>query len=389
MELIETGKNFLLVSIIPQKLSDKEALKDLQEVKALIEAYGGILCDLVTQRRDIHDKGMYIGSGKINEVVLIVEKKHIDVVVLNEFVTQGQLFAIKKLISENNLKLQVWDRVDLILHIFAKHARSSEAKLQIEVASMRHMGPRIYGMGYVLSRQAGGIGTVGIGETNTELMKRHWRAQIKKVQDKLQKHTEERKRQLDRRAKSGIKTVSLVGYTNAGKTSLFNSLTSKQNSVENTLFVTLDSSVGKVFLPNRRQEILVADTIGFIKNLPPSLIDAFRSTLLESLFADILVIVIDSSDEEMENKLFVVEKILFDLGVSHKKRIYVFNKIDVAKDIDRKKLQESYAKFTPQFISTKTKEGISSLLGIIEASLLTQKSYDVAKPQKKIVHLLR
>lgn len=209
------------------------------------------------------------------------------------------------------------------MEIFDKHAQSTEAKLQIELAAMRHMGPLIYGMGMILSRQAGGIGGVGIGETNTELMKRHWKHQMKKVEDKIKKHFEDRERQLQRRARNGAQTVSIIGYTNAGKTSLFNVLTGKKNVVQNALFVTLDSSTGKIFLSKTKKEILISDTIGFIRNLPASLIDAFKSTLMESIHADVLLFIIDVSDEDYEQKIEVVEEVLYELHIQNKKRIHV------------------------------------------------------------------
>lgn len=369
MQEVEKTQNFLLVTIIPQKVTDEDALKDLQELKSLVETYGGRVCDLVVQRREVHDKGLYIGRGKIEEVAQVVKKENIDIVVLNASVKPGQIFAIKNKLYKSKPLVQVWDRVDLILEIFARHATTSEAKLQIELASMRHMGPRIYGMGMVMSRQGGGIGTLGVGETNTELMKRHWRDQMKKVQDKITRHTEERQQQLERRAKSGIQTVSIIGYTNAGKTSLFNLLTGKKNIVQNALFVTLDSSTGKVFLPTLKKEILFSDTIGFIKNLPPSLIDAFQSTLLESIHADLLLLVIDVADEDMERKIRVVESILWSLRIYNTKRIYVFNKIDAAKEIDKVVLTEKYYENSPQFISVKKGSGIQELLHEIEKSL--------------------
>jgi GTP-binding protein HflX len=237
------------------------------------------------------------------------------------------------------------------------------------------MGPRIYGMGMELSQQTGGIGTRGIGETNTELMKRHWREQMKRVRDKLGKLANDRKRQLERRKRIGLATVSIIGYTNAGKTSLFNYITKKNKAVDNALFVTLDSAVGKVFLPKTRKEILVSDTIGFIKNLPTELIDAFKSTLLESTNADILLHVIDVTDEDMYSKIAAVEDILFKLDIQNKKRIYIFNKTDAMNGVDKKDLREQYQTFPVQFISVKNGEGINTLLEMIEDELIANGTY--------------
>lgn len=369
MEQINQKQKFLLASIVPQYLTDEQIVKDMKELKSLVDTYGGEVAEFVIQRREVHDKGLYIGKGKIKEIRDLVKKLQIDVVVLNDVVKATHIYAIKKVLENANRKIEVWDRVDLILEIFAKNAHSAEAKLQIELAFMRHMGPRIYGMGHEMSRQAGGIGGVGIGETNTELMKRHWRHQVKVVKDKIKKHTEDRERQLERRQRNGIQTVSLVGYTNAGKTSLFNLLTKKDNPIKNALFVTLDSATGKIFLPRTRKEILLTDTIGFISNLPPTLIDAFMSTLLESINADLLIIVVDASDEDIRKKIKVVDKILYDLGLERKKRIYVFNKVDLLENDNKKEILNKYAFLNPKEVSVRKTQGVEELLKEIEDEL--------------------
>ena len=358
-------KKFLLVGAFPDNITDDYALKDLKELKSLVEAFGGKVVDLITQKREIHDKGMYIGKGKIDETAEVVVEKMIDIIVFNDIVKPGEIFEIKKIIAKKHPTIKIWDRVDLILNIFSKNAKTAEAKLQIELAFMRHMGPRVFGMGMIMSRQAGGIGTRGIGETNTELMKRHWRDQMKKVKERLIKLMDERNKQLDRRRKIGLKTISIIGYTNAGKTSLFNRLVRKKKLVENALFATLDSTVGKIYLENLQKEVIISDTIGFIKNLPPKLIDAFKSTLSESIHADILLHVIDASDEDMHKKIAIVEEIIRDLGISETKKIYIFNKIDAKEAINKEGIQILYDKFSPQFISVKKDEGIQELFEII------------------------
>jgi GTP-binding protein HflX len=341
----------------------------LEETSSLIKTYGGDVFAVSVQRSDSPDRTMFFGKGKVEELCETVVKENIQVVVLHNAVKARQIFALQKQLSKVKQDIIVWDRVDLILYIFSKHAQTAEAKLQIELAAMRHMGPRIYGMGFELSRQGGGIGGVGIGETNTELMKRHWRDQIQKANKELKKLTEEKERQLEKRRRSGQQTVSLVGYTNAGKSSLFNLLTGKEKLVEDALFATLDSVVGKWYLHQLQKEIMVSDTIGFIKDLPPKLIDAFKSTLMESVHADVLLHVIDSSDPQMEEKIGVVEKVLYELDLTNRKRIYVFNKIDRAKDIDRKAVEEKYEQFTPVFISVKEKQGIDNLAKAVVENL--------------------
>jgi GTP-binding protein HflX len=360
---------FMIIGVFPKMARKEDIIITLEETSSLIKTYGGDVFAVSVQRSDSPDRTMFFGKGKVEELCETVVKENIQVVVLHNAVKARQIFALQKQLSKVKQDIIVWDRVDLILYIFSKHAQTAEAKLQIELAAMRHMGPRIYGMGFELSRQGGGIGGVGIGETNTELMKRHWRDQIQKANKELKKLTEEKERQLEKRRRSGQQTVSLVGYTNAGKSSLFNLLTGKEKLVEDALFATLDSVVGKWYLHQLQKEIMVSDTIGFIKDLPPKLIDAFKSTLMESVHADVLLHVIDSSDPQMEEKIGVVEKVLYELDLTNRKRIYVFNKIDRAKDIDRKAVEEKYEQFTPVFISVKEKQGIDNLAKAVVENL--------------------
>jgi GTP-binding protein HflX len=232
------------------------------------------------------------------------------------------------------------------------------------------MGPRIYGLGgTVLSRQGGGIGTRGLGETNIELMKRHWRNEMKKVQEKLTKLEADRARKMQHRTEKGFRTISIIGYTNAGKTTLFNRLTKKNKLAEDILFATLDSSIGKIYLPQLKSEVLVTDTIGFIQNLPPQLIQAFKSTLLESIHADLLLHVIDASDPTLHMKIEVVEKVLKDLGIKDKKQLYVFNKTDVIPNLDEENMRQVYEFYQPQFISVVKNSNIDALLFTIEKQL--------------------
>ncbi len=347
-------------------LADKErAVYVGEELESLIATLGGTIVDRIIQKLDNPSNATFIGKGKVQEVLELLKEKHVDVVVLNTTAKPRQVHNLKTALQIANPKIEVWDRIDLILHIFDKHATTTLAKLQIELARMQYMGPRIYGMGYVLSRQGGGIGTLGIGETNTELMKRHWRNEIKKITDNLEKISKTKEQQLERRRRSGFKTISIVGYTNAGKSSLFNILTGKKTLVENELFATLDSTTGKHYLQEIKEEVLITDTIGFIRNLPPRLVKAFTSTLLESIHADVLLHVIDVSDPEFELKIDVVNDILKDLGKSNDRTLYIFNKIDLAKDIQKQAILEKYAEFSPIFISTKTGEGVSLIYSTI------------------------
>ncbi len=359
----------MLVGLMPKGTDYEKVLREMEELKSLVSTYGGEVFAATVQKADHPNRSTFIGSGKAQEIAEIIAKEKIDIIVINEEVKPGQLFTLEKIFYRSNPKIKVWDRVNLILQIFSLHANTKEAKLQIDLANLRHMGPRIYGMGYILSRQGGGIGTIGVGETNTELMKRHWRNEMKHISNELSKLSEERARQIEKRKNMGFLTCAIVGYTNAGKTMLFNRLTNKENLVADALFATLDSSVGKLHQTSDKQQIIVSDTIGFIKNLPPGLIDAFKSTLLESMNADLLLIIIDASDPEFAEKIRVVDEILYELHLEKKDQLYVFNKIDIAKNLDRIDLTKSYEKFHPLFIAAKTGEGIDILQKAIIQSI--------------------
>lgn len=375
MQEFRERQRFMLVGLVPKGTNSEAILRDMEELESLVKTYGGEVFAATIQKADYPYRATFIGSGKAQEVAERIAEEKIDIVIINDMVKPGQLYTLEKIFFRSNPKIKVWDRVDLILQIFSLHARTKEAKLQIELAHLRHMGPRTYGIGYILSRQGGGIGTVGVGETNTELMKRHWRNEMKHISSQLEKLSKERIRQIEKRRSIGFLTAAIVGYTNAGKTMLYNRLTSKVKVVADALFATLDSNVGKLYIPKIKKEIIVSDTIGFIKNLPPSLIDAFKSTLLESVNADLLLVVIDVSDPEFAEKIKVVEEILDELGSEKKNCLYVFNKIDKAKFVDREDLSKKYGNFHPLFISAKFGEGINDLLNTIGKFIV---KYDIS-----------
>jgi len=362
------SKKYILIDVVLPTERIEDAKHNLAETVSLIKTYGDGTIVKIIQRRAHPHPGTYIGTGKAAEIADIVKTNRIDTVIVNGLAKSTQLYNLLKIYWDVNPNIEVWDRVDLILHIFAKHAQTAEAKLQIELASLRHMGPRMYGLSEELGRQAGGIGTRGAGETNIELMKRHWRNQMKKTSDQLDKLSNDRQLQLERRRKQGFRTVSIVGYTNAGKTSLFNVLANKQKLTKDVLFATLDSVVGHLYFPDTNKQALITDTIGFIRQLPPSLIDAFKSTLMESINADLLLHVIDAADPRMYEKIQTVEHILSELKIENKPIIQVFNKIDVLSEQQIEELKKLKNE-SNVFISANENMGIEKLKKIILQSI--------------------
>lgn len=360
---------FLVYHLVSPRTKRLDGENDLAETKQLLTTFGGGEIVRVIQRRDRPHKNSYIGPGKLDEIKEWVKAENIDCILINDTVKPTQLFEIEKALWKVNPNIAVWDRVDLILNIFEKHAKTSESRMQIELARMRHLGPRIFGLGMVLSDQGAVRGLRGgVGETNTELMRRHWQQEMKKIEADLARLEKTREAQMHRRQDLGLQTAAIVGYTNAGKSSLFNALTGKKKLVENALFATLDSAVGKIYIYDIKKEVLVSDTIGFIQKLPPKLIEAFKSTLMESMYADVLIHVIDIFDEHMYDKIRIVDDILADLHVFGKPQIYVFNKIDIPSTITKEQLQfimNKYERYDPQFVSAKTGEGILELKNAI------------------------
>lgn len=321
---------FLILQVIPKINKDNHGIeKDIEETKQLITTFGGEIVETIIQKKDHPDPNFYIGAGKVDEIIRFCKDEEIDVVILNDLVKSSQIFRIEKELWSINANIMVWDRIDLILNIFDQHASTVEAKLQIKLARATHMGPRIYGLGKTeLSRQGGGVGTRGKGETNIEFERRQIKIDQQKIKKELKKLLKQKHSRLRKRNEMGIGPVALVGYTSAGKTTLFNALTGKEKEMNKGLFTTLDTVVGKMKLIDFTRPILVSDTIGFINNLPPVLIDSFKSTLLESLEAKLLLHVVDASDPEIMKKIRVVEEILDSLEANQPRNI-VLNKIDL------------------------------------------------------------
>lgn len=362
---------FLLLQVITPHYHQEDAIRNMRELEQLVETFGGEVIEKIVQHRVKPHPNTYIGPGKLDLLAQQVKEFKIDVVVFNDIVKQGQLFRVEKRLWDVNTQIGVWDRVMLILEIFDQHATTTEAKLQIELARMQQVGPRIYGLGRTeLSRQGGGIGTRGKGETNIEFERRVAKKRIQDLQKKLDQLSHQKKQRIHNRFEQGMGPVSLVGYTSAGKTTLFNLLTGKQKQTHRGLFTTLDTVVGKMKITQNQLPVLISDTIGFIDQLPPVLIEAFKSTLLESMEALLILHVIDASDPQLWAKKKVVEQILKDLA-SDQPVLIVFNKIDLISKGQLIELQEEFKEINPLFISAKSGEGIQNLKKTIHHQLVT------------------
>ncbi len=362
---------------IVDKQTKKEILDDrMRELENLVNTYWGVVVLQKYQKKDFHDLKTYVGRGKLEEIIADMLRLEANLLIIGNALKPSQIYQINeklRLVSEeNNLKdkLVAWDRIDLILKIFEKHAESGEARLQIELAAIKHMGPRIYGMGMELSRQGGSSGsgggaTRGIGETNTERMKRHLKEKVLKIEKKLVEYEQMRKLHRDSRKKKGMPTIGIVGYTNAGKSSLLNAMTNKGVLAENKLFATLGTNVGKCYLITNPEtwlgkEVLLNDTIGFIRDLPPKLIKSFSSTLEDSIESDLLLHVIDASDPFVDERIEVVHQVLADIG-AHQDKILVFNKCDLIDEQRKTDLASQYSDFQCVFISVKEGLGFDKL----------------------------
>lgn len=295
----------------------------MQELARLAETAGAEVIDIQTQRKRQLDAATYIGSGKVEELTLVLQGMGADLVIFDDELSGAQVRNL-----EQRLGCRVIDRTMLILDIFAKRATSREGKLQVELAQYNYRLPRLVGLGTTLSRLGGGIGTRGPGESKLESDRRHIRRRIRDLEAELQKLINQRQVRRARREREGIPVVALVGYTNAGKSTLLNALCGTQQLAEDKLFATLDTVSRRLTLPVG--ECLLVDTVGFIEKLPHDLVDAFRSTLEETVYADLLLHVVDASSPQAQQQMHVVEQVLGELGAGAHATLLVFNKMDSA-----------------------------------------------------------
>lgn len=350
----ENKERAFLISLDSGEYDAESSMAELEE---LAKTSGAEIIGEMIQKRPAPEAATYMGKGALEEICNFCSNHNIDLIVAD-----GELSPVQIRNIEDLTGVRVIDRTTLILDIFAGRARSSEGKLQVELAQLKYSLPRLSGKGTALSRLGGGIGTRGPGETKLETDKRHIRFRIQNLKAELDKVEKRRVAMHQRRKKNGALCVAIVGYTNAGKSTLMNRLTDAGVLQEDKLFATLDPTARKLVLPDGRQ-IMLVDTVGLVRRLPHQLVDAFRSTLEEAVWADVILNVCDASSDECAEHIKVTESVLSDLGCSGKPIINVLNKCDKPTELDFDFFENSVK------ISAATGDGIDSLLAAIENAL--------------------
>jgi GTPase len=350
-----------LVGLITSATRRVNAEQSLDELAGLAEAAGAAVSLRMLQERPKPDAATFIGPGKVATLAVACAEGDLDVVIVDNELSPGQLRQL-----EERLDRKVIDRTQLILDIFARRARTREGKWQVELAQLKYLLPRLVGSSTALSRLGGGIGTRGPGETKLETDRRRIRVRIQAIQREIDQVRQRRSQSRERRHKQSVPTVALVGYTNAGKTTLFNRLTNEQAVASDALFVTLDPLLRRARLPDNR-ELLVSDTVGFIDRLPHALVAAFRATLEEVAGADLILHVIDAASDDRERHITAVRRVLEDVGAHEVAHIDVYNKIDAISADEQRRLRDAHP--AAVLISAQTGQGVGELLQVVAARL--------------------
>ncbi|MBJ8325453.1 GTPase HflX [Streptococcus pacificus] len=322
--MIETKKEQERVILLGVSLPDEKNFEmSMLELEQLAQTAGGLVIERHFQKRERYDTSTFIGKGKLEEIKQIIDAQEIDTVIVNNRLTPRQNINL-----ETKLGVKVIDRMQLILDIFAMRARSHEGKLQVQLAQLKYLLPRLVGQGIMLSRQAGGIGSRGPGESQLELNRRSIRNQITDIERKLKTVSKNRQTIREKRVRSTSFDIGLIGYTNAGKSTIMNLLTENNHYEADELFATLDATTKQIYLKDRFQATLT-DTVGFIQDLPTELVAAFKSTLEESRQVDLLLHVIDASDPNYLEQETIVLELLKELDMANIPRLAIYNKMDL------------------------------------------------------------
>jgi len=377
---IEDSEKAILVGLETspgEKINGKtEGERLLEELEELALTAGVVVVKKVLQRRKSKDSAFYVGKGMIEQLNLLRQALDVNVLIFDDELSGSQVRNIEEVTG-----IKVIDRATLILDIFAQRARSKEGKIQVELAQLKYRLPRLMGMGIQLSRLGGGIGTRGPGEKKLEVDRRHIKRRITSLETELDALGKRRELMREGRRKNSVATVALVGYTNTGKSTLLNKLCNSDVFVENKLFATLDPAVRNLNLPDGR-EVLLIDTVGFIRKLPHDLVEAFKSTLEEAVFADLLLHVVDVSSEDVEMQINVVRGILEELGAVNKPTAIIFNKMDLVDSEIRLPHENNGYKYYEVSAATgkgldELKDGITQMLPISEVEMDLEVPYSV------------
>jgi GTPase len=353
-----------------------EGERSLEELEELAQTAGVEVVRKILQKKSEKDTTFYIGRGKTGEIALLRQALNANVIIFDDELTGAQFRNIEEVVG-----VKVIDRTTLILDIFAQRARSKEGKLQVELAQLKYRLPRLIGLGNQLSRLGGGIGTRGPGEKKLEVDRRHIRKRVTFLEDELETISKRRGLMREGRRSNEVPSIALVGYTNAGKSTLMNSLCKSDVFAEDKLFATLDPTIRKLVLSDGREAILI-DTVGFIRKLPHELIDAFKSTLEEAVFADILLHVVDSSSDEAQEQINVVNEILDGLKALNRPVVMVLNKIDIGDSSSRPSIYGSDCKTIE--VSALTGTGLEDLMRkITEVLPQNEEEIDLCAPYKE------